>query len=100
MEERRKRRSFTKDFKIQAVALAESIGSNIEAAEKLGIEADSIRLWRRQLGRSKSKDSRTVAQAVADSEEIRRLKKQVSDLEKTNYILKKAAAFFSQDHLK
>jgi len=49
---------------------------------------------------SKNKDIRTPAQVLADLEEIKKLKKQISDLEKTNYILKKAAAFFSQDHLK
>jgi transposase len=99
--EKRIRRSFTNEFKVQAVELAEQIGSNDEAASRLGIRVDSIRTWKRQLGRNKKfKDPRTPAQVMADLEEIKRLKKQVSDLEKTNYILKKAAAFFSQDHLK
>lgn len=99
--EKRIRRSFTREFKVQAVELAEQIGSNDEAASRLGIRVDCIRTWKRQLGRGKkSKDPRTPAQVMADLEEIKRLKKQVSDLEKTNYILKKAAAFFSQDHLK
>ena len=99
--EKRARRSFTNEFKVQAVELAEQIGSNDEAASRLGIRVDSIRTWKRRLGRnSKVNDPRTPAQVMADLEEIKRLKKQVSDLEKTNYILKKAAAFFSQDHLK
>jgi len=98
--ERRERRTFTQEFKIQAIELAEQIGSNIQAAERLGIAPDRIRVWKRTIGRSKQKDPRTVAQAMSDVEEIKRLKKQVSDLEKTNYILKRAAAFFSQDHLK
>ena len=98
--EKRNRRTFTKEFKVQAVDLAEQMGSNNEAAERLGVRPDNIRLWRRQLGRGLEGDSRTPVQAMADSEEIKRLRKQVSDLEKTNYILKKAAAFFSQDHLK
>lgn len=98
---KRTRRTFTNEFKVQAVELAEQIGSSIEAANRLGVRADIIRTWRRQLGQgSKIKDSRTPAQVMADLEEIKRLKKQISDLEKTNYILKKAAAFFSQDHLK
>ena len=100
MEKKRTRRSFTKDFKVQAVELAESVGSTEEAAKKLGIKSDSIRLWRRQLGRNQGQDTRTVAQAMSDAEELKKLRKQISDLEKTNYILKKAAAFFSQDHLK
>jgi transposase len=100
MENKRTRRTFTKEFKVQAVELAESMESAQKAAEKLGIQVDSIRLWRRQLGRTNAQETRTVAQAMADAEEIKKLKKQISDLEKTNYILKKAAAFFSQDHLK
>lgn len=100
MENKRTRRTFTKEFKVQAVELAESMESIQKAAEKLGVQVDSIRLWRRQLGRTNEQETRTVAQAMADAEEIKKLKKQISDLEKTNYILKKAAAFFSQDHLK
>lgn len=99
--EKRTRRSFTNEFKVQALELAEQIGSTIEAAKRLGISPERIRIWRRQLGRSsKNNESKTVVQSMAESEEIKRLRKQVSDLEKTNYILKKAAAFFSQDHLK
>ena len=100
MEKKRTRRSFTNEFKAQAVDLAEQIGSQAEAASRLGINPERIRLWKHQLGRAnKSQDTRTPQQAIADLEEIKRLRKQVTDPEKTNYILKKAAAFFSQDHL-
>jgi transposase len=98
--EKRARRTFTQEFKVQAMELAEQMGSINKAADKLGIKADSIRLWRRSLGRNLGIDSRSVAQAMSETEEIKKLKKQISELEKTNYILKKAAAFFSQDHLK
>lgn len=98
--DKRIKRTFTQEFKIQAMELAEQMGSNEKAAEKLGISSDSIRLWRRKLGRNITKDTRTVAQAMSEAEEIKKLRKQISELEKTNYILKKAAAFFSQDHLK
>lgn len=98
--EKRTRRSFTNDFKVQALELTEQIGSVTEAATRLGIQPERIRVWKRQLGRSQGGETRSVAQSMADAEEIKKLRKQVSDLEKTNYILKKAAAFFSQDHLK
>ncbi len=98
--EKRTRRSFTNEFKVQALELAEQIGSSTEAAKRLGIQPERIRVWKRELGRNQGTEKRTVAQSMADQEEIKRLRKQVSDLEKTNYILKKAAAFFSQDHLK
>jgi transposase len=98
--EKRGRKSYSQEFRVQAIELAEQMGSNERAAEKLGIAADSIRYWRRKLGRSMTDQSKPVSQSMSEFEEIKRLKKQISELEKTNYILKKAAAFFSQDHLK
>ena len=98
--EKRTRRTFTNEFKVQALALAEQIGSITRAAQQLGIQAERIRAWKKELANNISSEPRAVAQMAAESEEIKRLRKQVSELEKTNYILKKAAAFFSQDHLK
>ncbi len=84
--EKRTRRNYTLEFKIQAIELAEQMGSMNLAAEKLGISPDSIRLWRRNIDRSKGSPIKSVVQAVSEVEEIKRLKKQISDLEKTNYI--------------
>jgi transposase-like protein len=43
----------------------------------------------------------SVKQAsTPESEEILRLKKENEELKKVNYILKRASAFFAQDHLK
>ena len=97
---RRVRRKFTKEFKVQAIELSDQLGSISEAAEKLGIKSDNLRLWKQKLAASAIVAGQSVARAVGEAEEIKKLRKQISDLEKTNYILKKAAAFFSQDHLK
>lgn len=95
--EKRTRRRFSQEFKVQAVELAEQLGSFRVAAERLGVSDDSIRLWKSTFdGTSKG----SVAEQAQEVEEIKKLKKQIIELEKTNYILKKAAAFFSQDHLK
>ena len=40
------------------------------------------------------------APAVSLNDEVRRLQREVAELKKVNHILKAAAAFFSQDHLK
>ena len=98
--ERRARRTFTNEFKVQALELSEQIGSTTRAAQQLGIQPERIRAWKKELAHTAPTKTRVIAQSAAESEEIKRLRKQVSELEKTNYILKKAAAFFSQDHLK
>lgn len=85
-------RTYTDDFKQDAVQLAKKIGPT-EAAKKLGISDANIHNWRKKYG-----DLPSVTESEAD--ELRRLRKENSDLRKANTILKAAAAFFSQDHLK
>lgn len=74
--ERRKRRTFTSEFKAQAVELSEQIGSIAKAAQQLGIREDSIRLWKRSLGRSSSPTfSQSAQEAMRVLEENKALKK-------------------------
>lgn len=95
------KRKYTKEFKIEALNLAKELGSYSEAARQLGIRDSILHGWKDKYGISISdKSSKTVAQSVKESDEVRELKKRIQELEKTNYILKRAAAFFSQDHLK
>ena len=93
------KRRYTNEFKIQALELSKQLGSYKQAADQLGIKDNVLHVWKKKfnitIGSSKS-----VASSVAETEEVRDLKKKIQDLEKTNYILKKAAAFLSQDHLK
>lgn len=90
-------RKYTEEFKRDAMELAASLGSMKQAGEKLGIPSGTIATWLRKSGR---KAVPLVANQESPHEEIRRLRKEVSDLKKANHILKAAAAFFSQDHLK
>ncbi len=94
------RRKYTKEFKIEALNLAKDLGSYAAAAKQLGINDAILHTWKAKYGISINDNSKTVADAVKDSDEVRDLKKKIQELEKTNYILKRAAAFFSQDHLK
>jgi len=93
-------RKYTKEFKIQALDLVKELGSFSEAARQLGISDGILHTWKKKFNFSLEPKGKDGSQAVAETEELKRLRKQVSDLEKTNYILKRAAAFFSQDHLK
>lgn len=94
------KRKYTKEFKIEALNLAKELGSYSAAARQLGINDGILHTWKDKYGISISDKSKSVAESVKESDEVRELKKKIQELEKTNYILKRAAAFFSQDHLK
>lgn len=93
------KRSFTKEFKRQAVELADSLGNTAEAAKQLGISDGSIYHWRTR-GLLEKDAVPSSAVGLSETEELHRLRSEVAQLKKVNYILKSAAAFFSQDHLK
>jgi transposase len=80
--------------------LLESSGKSVAAvARELGVNAASLRKWRLE--------SRAAAQAAepggdgpvtpAEREELRRLRKQVRELELEKEILRKAAAYFARE---
>lgn len=93
----RTRRTFTEEFKQQAVNLSKELGSGTKAAQELGINESLIRNWTK---RSNSEKSLKSVDPTFSVEEFKRLQKENDKLKKINHILKSAAAFFSQDHLK
>lgn len=95
-----KKNRYTTEFKVQALELAKQLGSYRQAAEQLGVKDSVLHAWKTKFNIKIQSKDKSVASAVAETEEVRNLKKKIQDLEKTNYILKRAAAFFSQDHLK
>ncbi len=88
------RRSYTEEFKKDAVKLALELDSTAKAAKQLGISETNIHTWKEKY---QLKDNQIT---TSESEEIKRLKKENEQLKKVNNILSRAAAFFSQDHLK
>ncbi len=96
--QKRTKRHYPEDFKQQAINLAKEIGTK-ETAEKLGIEkVQTLTAWVRY---SKKIEENTEFKELEEArKEIKRLKKEL-DIEKESVaILKDAAAFFCQDHLK
>jgi transposase len=91
---------YTNEFKLQALELVDQLGSYAEAARQLGLKDNMLHNWKRKFKFEMKKDSKKKEALAPESEEIRRLKKENEELKKVNYILKRAAAFFSQDHLK
>jgi transposase len=88
------KRVYTEEFKKQAVKLAADLKNVAKAAKQLGVRDVNIHKWKEQY---KLTDSGVTESELA---EIKRLKKENEELKKANYILSRAAAFFSQDHLK
>lgn len=94
---KRRSRQYTLEFKQQAAELANRIGVS-KAAHQLGVPVSSIHSW--------SKDKNVSNKKVNPEEDINykkaylKLQKENDELKKANMILKKAAAFLSQDHLK
>jgi len=90
---KKSKRTYTVEFKQQAVVLADRMGF-AKAGEQLGVNPANIQRW-------KAKGSAQLPSSmIALEEENRRLVKELKEAKDVNYILKRAAAFFSQDHLK
>lgn len=94
----RKRRSFTREFKIAAVKMVTEKGHRISAvARDLDIGENLLRRWKRQFtedpqeafpGHGKMKDT---------EEELRRLKRENARLREERDILKKTVGYFAGD---
>ena len=96
--ERRKRRAFTREFKVETVRLVTEGGRSIgEVAENLDLTESALRQWVRQsevdAGRGKPGELTT-----AEREELARLRREVKTLRLEREILKKAAAFFAKEN--
>ena len=95
MAERRTRRSFTREFKAQAVRRLLDGGKGLsEVATELGIGTGQLRQWRTE--RLAAGSAEALAARKADQAETQRLKREVKRLEDEVEILRKAAAFFAK----
>jgi transposase len=94
MSKKRTYKTYSKEFKEEAVALVLEQGYTVpEAASSLGIGANLLYRWKQQIedeqsGKSLSADER---------EELKQLRKEVKELRTEKEILKKASAFFAKE---
>lgn len=93
---KRKRRSFTREFKAETVRLVEGGKSIPEVARELDLTESALRLWVHQakVDRGQGKPGELT---TAEREELHRLRREVKDLRIEREILKKAAAFFAKE---
>jgi len=86
------RRTFTKEFKQDAVKMITEQGHSIaEVAKNLGISYNVLCRWKKELSASSS------VEVDALKLELKRLQKENKRLEMEREILKKAAAFFAKE---
>jgi transposase len=94
----KKRRTYTKEFKIEAVRLVTEDGCSIrEAAESLGVSQNSLRVWRKQLEREADNAFPGKGKISSRDEQVRRLTEENRRLRMERDILKKATAFFASN---
>ncbi len=97
MGEKRKRRSFTKAYKAEVVALIRKSGKSVGAVSReLGLTETAVRRWIEQ-AEIDSGGGPAGALTTAEREELAQLRKRVKTLEMEREILKKATAFFAKE---
>jgi transposase len=95
----RRRKSFNKEFKVEAVrllALGQKPASQL--ALELGIERNQLYKWQKQLEVQGDAAFRGPGQKPLDEQsELERLKRELKKVTEERDILKKAAAYFAKD---
>ena len=95
-----KRRVFSREFKIEAVKLVTQQGYSVsQAAESLGISANSLRNWRKQFEDQGQEAFPGKGKLTATDEEMRKLREECRRLRMERDILKKATAFFAKESM-
>jgi transposase len=93
---KRARRSFSPEFKLEAVRLLVQGGRPAsQVARELDVRADLLRQWKAQL-QARGEVARP-ASSLSLEEEIRRLKRELEVARLERDFAKKAAAFFAKD---
>ena len=88
---------YSKEFKRDAVALARSSSKTVtEVARDLGVSPEGLRAWVKQDQVDRGEGS-PLGLASAEHEELRRLRRQNLEQQKTIEVLKKATAFFARE---
>jgi len=98
MGEQKKRRTFDRQFKVDAVNLVVQGGKRVpEVARDLGIDANSLYHWKRELEEEASVAFPGKGKLTAEAEEIRRLRRALEQADEERDVLKKALAYFSKN---
>ncbi len=97
----RKRRTFTRQYKLDAVNLVANGGKTVQqVAEGLGIDIHMLYRWIREQEREIAKGGEAFpgkGRLAPQEEELRRLRRELERAREDTEILKKALEFFSKN---
>ncbi len=94
---KRVRRSFSREFKIEAVRLVKDQGLSIgQVSRDLDLDRAMLRRWIRQFTSEPEQAFPGKGRVRPDEEELRRVQRENRDLREERDILKKALAIFSK----
>ena len=94
----KKRRKYTKEFKLDAVRLVTDQGRTIaDVARSLGIAESVLSQWKKNYSTLAAEAFTGNGKRTAHDEEVWQLKKKLARAEQERDILKKAVAYFASD---
>jgi transposase len=95
---KRKRKKHPEEFKREAVRLMEARGerSVADVAAGLGVAENLLHAWKRKLG-SAAEQVRRERGGETPEEELKRLRREVTQLKQERDVLKKSIAVFARD---
>ena len=94
----RQRRSFTPEFKREAVKLAEHPGRSLSAvARELGVQRSVLKHWVENFASGKYEKSTTLTLKSAQQQENEQLRRELAKVKMERDILKKALGFFAKE---
>jgi len=100
MKIKQSRKTYTKEFKFEAVRLAEeSSQSYLQVARDLGVSNGSLSKWRDMYSQKKEKAFKNEVNLSSEAQEVKRLKLELMKVKEERDVLKKAVAYFAKNPL-
>ena len=97
MEGDRKRKTYDKEFKLDAVRLIVEEGRSVASvARDLGVNENSLHHWKKKYAEDGKESFPGHGKLKPEDEELRRLKRELQIAREERDILKKAIAFFAK----
>jgi transposase len=92
------RRTFSREFKIEAVRLVRERGVSVaQASRDLDLHENMLRRWTKEVAVDPAQAFPGHGQERPDRAEVERLRREVAKLRAERDILKKAAAYFARE---